>query len=73
MIKETEFKEDGKNNSTEHLEKERKEEKRLEYNDTHHINELIKEILSYNQRDGLDKFEEISMYMKRKMTKLSFQ
>jgi hypothetical protein len=50
-----------------------KELKRIEYNDTYHLNETIKEILAYNKEDGYDKFEEISMYIKRKMTKLSFQ
>lgn len=46
---------------------------RKAYNYDSHINELLKEILSYNRKDGLDKFEELSMYIKKKMTKLSFQ
>ena len=46
---------------------------RKPYNYDNHINELLKEILSYNRKDGLDKFEELSMYIKKKMTKLSFQ
>ncbi len=46
---------------------------RKPYNYNNHINELLKEILSYNRKDGLDKFEELSMYIKKKMTKLSFQ
>jgi len=46
---------------------------RKPYNYDNHINELLKEILSYNRQDGLDKFEELSMYIKKKMTKLSFQ
>jgi len=43
------------------------------YNYDNHLNELLKEILSYNKNDGLDKFEELSLYIKKKMTKLSFQ
>lgn len=46
---------------------------KLEYNDTFHLNELLREILAYYKEDGYDKFEEISMYIKKKMTKLSFQ
>jgi len=46
---------------------------RKPYNFDNHINELLKEILSYNRPDGLEKFEELSMYIKKKMTKLSFQ
>lgn len=46
---------------------------RLEYNNNHHMNELIKEILAYNKTNGYDEFEETSMYIKKKMTKLSFQ
>ena len=57
----------------ESLEKQMKEERRLEYNDVHHLNEVLKEILAYSKQDGYDKFEEISMYIKKKMTKLSFQ
>jgi len=48
-------------------------EKRLEYNDEHHLNELIKEILANKKQTGLEEFEEISLYIKKKMTKLSFQ
>jgi hypothetical protein len=51
----------------------RDERQRVEYNHEHHFNEVIKEIFSYNKTDGYDKFEEISLFMKRKMTKLSFQ
>lgn len=54
-------------------EKMNREERRLAYNDVHHLNEMIKEILAYNREDGLEKFEELSMYMKNKNTKLSFQ
>jgi hypothetical protein len=46
---------------------------RLEYNDVHHFNEVIKEILANKKKTGLDEFEEISMLTKEKMTKLSFQ
>lgn len=60
-------------NKQEWLEKQKKEDRRLEYNDIHHLNELIKEILAYNKKDGYEKFEEVSIYIKRKMTKLSFQ
>jgi hypothetical protein len=51
----------------------RDEKQRLEYNHEHHFNEVIKEIASYNKEDGYDKFEEISLFTKRKNTKLSFQ
>ncbi len=62
------------NKNQESLEKMKKDEKnRLEYNDVHHFNELIKEILDYYKEDGYDKFEQISMFIKRKLTKLSFQ
>lgn len=54
-------------------EKHYKESQRLEYNDSHHLNELLKEILAYYKDDGYDRFEELSMFIKRKMTKLSFQ
>lgn len=47
--------------------------KKQEYNDMHHLNELIKEIVTQRQKDGYENFEEISMYIRRKMTKLSFQ
>jgi hypothetical protein len=60
-------------NKDEWLEKQKKEDRRLEYNDVHHLNEVLKEILAYNKTDGYEKFEEVSMYIKRKMTKLSFQ
>jgi hypothetical protein len=62
------------NNQKDIVEKcKRDEKKRIEYNHEHHLNELIKEIFSYNKEDGYEKFEEISLYIKRKMTKLSFQ
>ncbi len=37
------------------------------------MNELMKEILAYYKEDGYDRFEEISMYIKKRLTKLSFQ
>ena len=40
-------------NKEEWLEKQKKEDRRLEYNDIHHLNELIKEILAYNKKDYL--------------------
>ena len=46
---------------------------KLEYNDIFHLNELLREILAYYKDEGYEKFEEISMYIKKKMTKLSFQ
>ena len=47
--------------------------KKLIYDDTNHLNELIKEIVSLHKEDGYDKFEEISMYIKKKMTKLTLE
>ena len=47
--------------------------KKLIYNDTNHLNELIKEIVSLHKEDGYDNFEEISMYIKKKMTKLTLE
>lgn len=67
MIKQEDYK------HNEMKEKIAKGDNRLEYNDQHHLNEMIKEILAYNKEEGYQKFEEISMYIKRKMTKLSFQ
>ena len=43
-----------------------KPSKKLIYDDTNHLNELIKEIVSLHKEDGYDKFEEISMYIKKK-------
>lgn len=68
MIKENSY----ENNKNEIYEKQASES-RLEYNDDHHLNELIKEILANKKQTGLDEFEETSMYIKKKMTKLSFQ
>ena len=50
-----------------------KPSKKLIYDDTNHLNELIKEIVSLHKEDGYDKFEEISMYIKKKMTKLTLE
>ena len=47
--------------------------KKLIYDDTNHLNELIKEIVSLHKEDGYDKFEEISLYIKQKMTKLTLE
>ena len=44
-----------------------KPSRKLIYDDTNHLNELIKEIVSLHKEDGYDKFEEISMYIKKKM------
>lgn len=46
---------------------------KLIYDDENHLNELIKEIVSLHKEDGYDKFEEISMYIKKKMTKLTLE
>ena len=51
----------------------KKPSKKLIYDDTNHLNELIKEIVSLHKEDGYDKFEEISMYIKKKMTKLTLE
>ena len=50
-----------------------KPSKKLIYDDTNHLNELIKEIVSLHKEDGYDNFEEISMYIKKKMTKLTLE
>ena len=47
--------------------------KKLIYDDNNHLNELIKEIVSLHKEDGYDKFEEISNYIKKKMTKLTLE
>ena len=47
--------------------------KKIIYDDTNHLNELIKEIISLHKKDGYDNFEEISMYIKKKMTKLTLE
>lgn len=60
-------------NKNEFIEKHKREDTRLEYNINHHMNELMKEILAYHKDDGYNKFEEISMYIKKRLTKLNFQ
>jgi hypothetical protein len=62
--------EESKNNKKE---TQSKESHKLEYTHKHHINEILKEILTFHKEEGLEKFEEISMYIKKKMTKLSLQ
>ena len=47
--------------------------KKIIYDDMNHLNELIKEIISLHKKDGYDNFEEISMYIKKKMTKLTLE
>ena len=47
--------------------------KKIIYDDINHLNELIKEIISLHKKDGYDNFEEISMYIKKKMTKLTLE
>jgi hypothetical protein len=63
------IREDNKNESIE----KQAQDSRIEYNDVHHMNEVIKELLANRKEGGLDEFEDISMYIKKKMTKLSFQ
>ena len=53
--------------------KEDNKDTRLEYNDMNHLNELLKEIVANNINDGYDKFEELSMYVKKKMSKFSLE
>ena len=60
-------------NTNEFHDKAKKEDTRLEYNVHHHMNELMKEILAYYKEDGYDKLEEVSYYIKKRMTKFSFQ
>lgn len=60
-------------NKQEELKQKEAQDTRLEYNDTNHLNELLKEIIANNKEDGYDKFEEISMYIKKKMSKLSLE
>lgn len=60
-------------NKNETIEKIKKEDKRLEYNIHHHMNEVMKEILAYYKEDGYEKFEEVSYYIKKRMMKFSFQ
>ena len=50
-----------------------KPSKKLIYDDVNHLNELIKEIVTLHKNDGYDNFEEISMYIKKKMTKLTLE
>ena len=47
--------------------------KKLIYDDINHLNELLKEIISLHKKDGYENFEEISMYIKKKMTKLTLE
>lgn len=60
-------------NKNEFNEKARKEDSRLEYNFHHHMNELMKEIMAYYKEDGYERFEEVSYYIKKRMSKFSFQ
>ena len=65
--------EENKNESNEKSNPKEHNTERSVYNDISHINELVKEILAYHEKDGVDQFEQISMFIKKKMTKLSFQ
>lgn len=44
-----------------------------EYSLQDHLNEVLKEILVNEREKGFDEFEKVSIYVKQKMTKLSFQ
>ena len=50
-----------------------KKKKKKEYSETLHIRELIKEICTLHKNDGYDKFEDISMFVREKNTRLNFQ
>jgi hypothetical protein len=60
-------------NKNEFHDKAKKEDTRLEYSFHHHMNELMKEILAYYKEDGYERFEEVSFYIKKRMSKFSFQ
>ena len=47
--------------------------KKIICDDINHLNELLKEIISFHKKDGYKNFEEISMYIKKKMTKLTLE
>ena len=66
----TQIQEENKN---EFHDKAKKEDTRLEYNFHHHMNELMKEILAYYKEDGYERFEEVSFYIKKRMSKFPFQ
>ena len=53
--------------------KELQNDKRLIYDDVNHLNELMKEIVSLYKEKGYDNFEEISMYVKKKNSKLNLE
>lgn len=44
---------------------------KLEYNYRMHLDEVLKEIFAYQQKDGFKQFEEVSIYMKQKISKLA--
>ena len=49
-------------------------EKRILYDNKEHLKELVKELVTLHKEDGYDNFEEISMFVREKNTKLdSFQ
>lgn len=43
----------------------------IDYDYSVHLDEVVKHILAFHPKDGLSNFEDISMYMKKKITKLS--
>ena len=47
-----------------------KSEQKILYDVNEHMRELIKEIVTSHQKDGYDKFEKISMFLREKNTKL---
>ena len=45
-------------------------EKRIVYDNKEHLKELVKELVTLHKEDGYDNFEEISMFVREKNTKL---
>ena len=45
-------------------------EKRIIYDNKEHLKELVKELVTLHKEDGYENFEEISMFVREKNTKL---
>ena len=45
-------------------------EKRIVYDNKEHLKELVKELVTLHKEDGYENFEEISMFVREKNTKL---
>ena len=45
-------------------------ENRIIYDNKEHLKELVKELVTLHKEDGYDNFEEISMFVREKNTKL---